>query len=49
MKRQKIGIASRMSQQEEREEDTASKISSDQPTESQPSAFSDAEMTSEPK
>ncbi len=48
MKRQKIGIASRMSQQEEREEDTASKISCDQPTESQPSA-SDAEMTSEPK
>ncbi|KAF4118071.1 hypothetical protein G5714_000122 [Onychostoma macrolepis] len=36
-----------MSQQEEREEDTASKISCDQPTESQPSA-SDPEMTSQP-
>ncbi|KTF71948.1 hypothetical protein cypCar_00049053, partial [Cyprinus carpio] len=38
-----------MSQQEKREEDTASKISCDQPTKSQPSAFSEAEMTSEPK
>uniref|UniRef100_A0A8C2KIS9 Si:dkey-156m2.3 n=1 Tax=Cyprinus carpio TaxID=7962 RepID=A0A8C2KIS9_CYPCA len=37
-----------MSQQEKREEDTASKISCDQPTKSQPSAFSEAEMTSEP-
>ncbi|KAL1281467.1 hypothetical protein QQF64_000270, partial [Cirrhinus molitorella] len=37
-----------MSQKEEREEDTASKISCDHPTKSQPSAFSDAEMTSEP-
>ncbi|XP_052402578.1 NLR family CARD domain-containing protein 3 isoform X1 [Carassius gibelio] len=37
-----------MSQQEKKEEDTASKISCDQPTKSQPSAFSDAEMTSDP-
>ncbi|XP_016112661.1 uncharacterized protein [Sinocyclocheilus grahami] len=36
-----------MSQQEEREEDTAS-INCDQPMKSQPSAFSDAEITSEP-
>ncbi|KAL1281628.1 hypothetical protein QQF64_000431, partial [Cirrhinus molitorella] len=37
-----------MSKQKEREEDTASKINSDHPTMSQPSAFSDAEKTSEP-
>ncbi|KAL1281453.1 hypothetical protein QQF64_000256 [Cirrhinus molitorella] len=37
-----------MSQKEEREEDTASKVSCDHPTKSQPSAFSGAEMTSEP-
>ncbi|XP_059410886.1 NLR family CARD domain-containing protein 3-like isoform X2 [Carassius carassius] len=37
-----------MSQQEKKEEDTASKISCDQPTKSQSSAFSDTEMNSDP-
>ncbi|XP_026109852.1 NLR family CARD domain-containing protein 3-like isoform X3 [Carassius auratus] len=37
-----------MSQQEKKEEDTSSKISCDQPTQSQSSAFSNSEMTSDP-
>ncbi|XP_059410888.1 NACHT, LRR and PYD domains-containing protein 5-like isoform X3 [Carassius carassius] len=37
-----------MSQHVKKEEETASKISCDQPTKSQPSAFSNAEMTSDP-